>query len=657
MFEFADSSGITLEVTFYYSNNPYLHDTIDVKLLHNRRVIFCNWKEFMKTIKSTYKKEYKSILLSIYKEYFKSYIFNYIEEHPEFLLKCGWLNINNKKEFLSITYTEDTYPDFVKDLLDGNVNKHKRLYSLFSDLYKDANTIGNLFEFILYDPCILTVFAYSIHTILWNYIKNEEITSIFSLCIYGNNPSISKILANLLSNFFTIEPTKWTVIKRKYHVSATSLSQKNIDNLFLYNNIPIIITSKNNHFTKTSSVIKKIHQKREDGKVHINPVYISDFPIFADEILNCCSDSLVLQSEKFNIIKLREQFIGLIYNFIKYLSNISNHDIPSNIGKYNYIIKQYTERLTEDIFCNYLDMPLLKDRLDKCFSKKSLTYVLLNEWLDKYSPIENYISKPYLDPNYILKEYLIKKWLDQFLSKVSLKQQDKIQYLRGMLLEEILKEWYSVEFAHKPYISEETLPDQNLRKLYCSILEKWQFEQIKFNNLRKTILTEWLDTHFPEFWLYKAMDIFCDYLEYTPLNKFAHSIKKYAEKCFLPQMQKKSSKLSQPEANYLHLLYSFIQENLANSKNATWIWEGQEQREGKEFCYYLSSQQGLNKFNNFLSKHSFPIIQKRSFDQLLKQNKIIKIPKGNSNTWKRKKIFVYVFIKTKLDKFSLIVSN
>ena len=61
-----------------------------------------------------------------------------------------------------------------------------------------------------------------------------------------------------------------------------------------------------------------------------------------------------------------------------------------------------------------------------------------------------------------------------------------------MILEEIMEEFYSVECANKPDISEERLQDPDLRKLYCSTLEKWQSEQIKFNRLRKELLMEWI---------------------------------------------------------------------------------------------------------------------------------------------------------------------
>ena len=45
---------------------------------------------------------------------------------------------------------------------------------------------------------------------------------------------------------------------------SSSLSQNKFDRLLLYKSVPIIITSRTNHFTKASSIIKKFHQKREN---------------------------------------------------------------------------------------------------------------------------------------------------------------------------------------------------------------------------------------------------------------------------------------------------------------------------------------------------------------------------------------------------------
>lgn len=161
--------------------------------------------------------------------------------------------------------------------------------------------------------------------------------------------------------------------------------------------------------------------------------------------------------------------------------------------------------------------------------------------------------------------------------------------------------------------------------------------------LRKNLITKWLDTHFPEFMLYQTINIFYSYLKITHLEEFANSLKNYAEKCFLPQTQKQHYEPLQSKLNYLKLLYSFIQESLNDSKNETWIWEGQESRGEKELCYYLSFKEGLKKFNEFLSKSSLPEIQKREFDKLLKKNKILKLPNEKSNTLKRKK-FMFMFL-------------
>ena len=122
-----------------------------------------------------------------------------------------------------------------------------------------------------------------------------------------------------------------------------------------------------------------------------------------------------------------------------------------------------------------------------------------------------------------------------------------------MIVKEIFFKWNSIiNGDFKPYISEESLPDPVLREIYYSILEKWKFEQNDFISLRKKIIEKWLETHFPELWLYKAIDIFCKYLKSTPLKIFADNLKIFAKKCFLPQVQNESSESSQPKLNHLN---------------------------------------------------------------------------------------------------------
>lgn len=115
--------------------------------------------------------------------------------------------------------------------------------------------------------------------------------------------------------------------------------------------------------------------------------------------MNCCSDSLSSRFEKINVEELREQFIALIYNYINYLSNISdtNGNHHHNLGKLNHI-KPYSE---EYIYFNNLDVPLLKEWLYKNFNKNHLNDVILKEWLENHQSEERYN----------LKKRLLEKWL------------------------------------------------------------------------------------------------------------------------------------------------------------------------------------------------------------------------------------------------------
>ena len=398
-------NGIELNIELK-SPDEKIRGAIFVKIFHDKKIIY-DWKEFFKIIQNSIKDRYKTVLQKLYKKYFDYCIIAYLENNRALLSKCGWVHVESIKAFLPFTlphkFLNDVCLSIQNDLFNGSFRKQSNIADI-QEFYTRNSNLKELFSILFKNSCVLTVFSYSVHAILWDYfwgyncrdLHTEEIANqdcIFSLCIYGKDPVASKILANLLVNFFNIKQNTWATIQKKYHVSASSLSQNKFDRLLLYKSVPIIITSKTNHFTKASSIIKKLHQKREKLLFHCYPVYISTSPVLVDEMINCCSDSIAnelrsMKYDDFNVIHY--QFCYLLYQFIAYLS-INKTDDKSQKMHLNQEDKQYMEtsifRLLErhkfteewldthmpniylcstmDGFCHYLKSTPLKDYADK----------------------------------------------------------------------------------------------------------------------------------------------------------------------------------------------------------------------------------------------------------------------------------------------------
>lgn len=399
--------GVELNIEFE-SPNREIHDAIFVKISHNKEITY-NWKAFFEVIQNSIMDGYWAALQKLYKKYFDYCITAYLENNRALLSKCGWVHDEYIKAFLPFTlpheFLKDVFWGIQKDFFNGFFRKQSKITDI-QEFYTESCNLKKLFSILLKDSCVFTVFSYSVHAILWNYfwsyncreLHTEEVTNqdcIFSLCIYGKDSVASKILANLLANFFNIEYNKWATIQRKYHVSASSLSKNKFDRLSLYKSVPIIITSRTNHLTKASSIVKKLHQKREDLLFHCYPVYISTSPVWVDEMINCCSDSMAneLRSMKYDDLDvIHYQFCYLLYQFIKYLSiDKKKSDDNSQNMHFNQTDRQYMEtslfRLLErkefteewldthmpniylcstmDCFCYYLESTPLKDYADK----------------------------------------------------------------------------------------------------------------------------------------------------------------------------------------------------------------------------------------------------------------------------------------------------
>lgn len=306
--------------------------------------ITAKWEKLFAAVQFDIKRGYLIEFCNLYRKYFCHCINQYIEENPAVVLECGWLSSAGEKIFYPITKTLPDKRKISMPLFNGALASRSPFHSYLEGISVQRHQ--ELLRLLLSYPCMMTIFSYSVHAVLWNYLhgylyrfkKEYHETALnadaltFSLCIYDDNPSRMKIVANLFSNFFLIKKGCWNVIDTHYHVSASTLSDERFNKLRKYFCVPVIFSTKKHNFTKASSILKKVQRLRNQGVLHIYPVYINSIPIQADEILNCSTAStsgLPLDDSDW-LNEIHFNFYALIFQFVKYLAEISSTGDPSN---------------------------------------------------------------------------------------------------------------------------------------------------------------------------------------------------------------------------------------------------------------------------------------------------------------------------------------
>ena len=343
-----NARGVVLAVDFA-SPDETIRDSIEIHRAYIGQRITCKWEELNAVLAPDIKKGNLTAICALYKRYFCHCVNEYITNNPAALADCGWLKENGKRIFISVNDTWNEKRKIRNDFFNGTKS---------ADVFKQelaAQRYERFFQFLSDSPCALTVFSYSVHAVLWNYLhgyRTEHLeqtmlnadTIRFSLCVHGSDVNLSKATVNLLSNLFLIKNNNWTIIDTNYHVSASSISENRYGKLPKYKSVPIIFTTKNCDFTRASSMLKKVQKQRECGRIHIYPVYINKMPIRADEILNCSTDSmetLIPLSDKEWMYDIHLKFCVLIYRFIEYLTALSDSACLSGqaeINEMNHIL-------------------------------------------------------------------------------------------------------------------------------------------------------------------------------------------------------------------------------------------------------------------------------------------------------------------------------
>lgn len=325
-------------------------NSIIVTRMPNGQVDSEEWDTLFSDIDfSTKKSEDIAEIKSLFKHYFKKAIAQYLKGNPAATHFTGWVQHMDGFTYLPLgDFPANANVLKTKQIFFNHYLNNREFHSSLNECCEQTNNFQPFFDFIFSDKNIFTVFAYGLHSVLFDYLseyrpfKFENVsntdTALFSLCMYGDNVSAIKIIANILLNFFEIDANNWKTIKRDVHISASSLSTKNFDRQRSYMSVPILITSKKNNLTKASSIIKKINNMRERGTLHAFPVYINRSPILADEILNCNLNFVNCDNlggnESLSLLHL--QFLLLVYYFILFLIEISN-SMDQNEKHYNFI--------------------------------------------------------------------------------------------------------------------------------------------------------------------------------------------------------------------------------------------------------------------------------------------------------------------------------
>ena len=385
-------TGIELDVNYVFWDAERIH-TVTVTYLHNNKIM-CNWDILYKQInKYTVNEKYRQVINSLYKEYFGKYIKEFIKCNPWLFNECGWFRYNGTMMYMPLDDIK-TENRLRADFFNGILQKPCFRQSL-EELTMSKELFAHFFNLILSDRSAMMIFAYSIHAVLWNGIygygswkdkifANAETVN-FSICICGQNEDVLNIIANLLANVFNISENRWSVVSRKYHISASAILDDKFQRLMYYKSVPVIVKSKSYRFTRAHKIVKRFQIKRDTGDFHIFPVYLSKNPINADEIVNCTIDSVdkcIDIKNKELLQEIHEQYSLLIINLIKYFSKIAdtkkyyNREDYDNFVNVHRIVEKFSE---ENWIDHHVPEILLYASMDRfcCFLEKTP----LNVWV------------------------------------------------------------------------------------------------------------------------------------------------------------------------------------------------------------------------------------------------------------------------------------
>ena len=159
-----------------------------------------------------------------------------------------------------------------------------------------------------------------------------------------------------------------------------------------------------------------------------------------------------------------------------------------------------------------------------------------------------------------------------------------------------------------------------------------KFMAMKELNLSEEEDAVWLNDNLPTFLLYVALYDFGLFLNYIGYQEQAVKLKKLYRKAFIdsPLPCDKGSNLQNffDDKEYLRCMGNMIKIHL--SKQADWLFEGNEPRGMKERCYYLLKSEWYEHFCKVVKSEGLSNISERNMMAILKQRHLLKRQKGSS---------------------------
>lgn len=273
----------------------------------------------------------------------KRYIFwalkYYMENNSHLFAKCGWFRWENgweyECEYYSVTKRGSDKLSFVPGMIGESSHFDHMKGKSIQELIGDCNGYKEFFDLIKSHRNLLGIFAYTLNSILWDYIyqystnyndawlDNLENKGLlfFSACLYGQDVRKANVIANILTNLFEEPAKSWIRIPLKPHISATSANTR-VEKLNRYKSVPIIVTTPSNKITKASKVFKELNRYRNGRDLFVYPVYINNSPIKCDEVINFDVDMITLpfaHTDNEKATKIHRQMGKLLYCFMVYL--------------------------------------------------------------------------------------------------------------------------------------------------------------------------------------------------------------------------------------------------------------------------------------------------------------------------------------------------
>lgn len=196
----------------------------------------------------------------------------------------------------------------------------------------------------------------------------------------------------------------------------------------------------------------------------------------------------------------------------------------------------------------------------------------------------------------------------------------------------------------------QTCPDRSAYYYFENSLSDL-FDNLKASN-KPDNFYQWLDYRLPELLLFASLNCFCYYISNTPLSEYSEPLLNLFVTHFNRKDIPAPKEVSFSETSYLQSFSEFLETSVKQKKNDSWIFEGRESRGEQEQCFYLSAENGYRHFSDFLKKKHLPNLSKSKLLKLLKDSGILKLPNtGNSNSFCRHNIYVYVIKKDSLSQF------